>query len=231
MKELNLEEVKTALTEMGIPYKEDDVPENLMKSLTELVKFFNYTPSPLWANLTNIDTVDAELGIIVRNSDLEMDNGVYIFTVLHSGQAGFIVVEPSTMSRAPLIRKVTGDLISAVTAVDLPPLQPFDMIEITAHLLAGTFMKVIMESCNIPKEYEQPFLHLYMPKFLANVGMYFAGAVKEDGSPMVYEETANIEPMIAWRSIMKGAGKNEGDTAGETKKTEKEQTEEEAPLP
>lgn len=209
MKEWNLDDIRSALTEMGIPYNEGNVPAHLM----ELITAFKYEAAPILTDLTNVDTVDAELGIIVRNMDYDADDGIYIFTVMHSGQAGFIVVQPCTVSRAPLIRKVTGDLISAVTGIDLPPLLPFDMVEITAHMIAGTFMKTLMESCHIPKDYEQIFMRLYMPKFLANVGMYFVGATKEDGSPMVYEETANMEPMMIWRSIQKGAG-NEKDSTG-----------------
>ncbi len=215
MKELNLDVVKETLTEMNIPYREEAVPENL----ANLIRIFKYRASSLIVDLTNVDTVEAELGVVVQNENQNMDNGIYIFTVLHSGQAGFIVVQPSDISRAPLIRKVTGDLISAVTAVELPPLQPFDMIEITAHLLAGTFMKTIMKSWNIPEEQELNFLRLYMPKFLANVGLYFVGAEKEDGSPMVYEETANIEPMIAWESLRKGADNKNEQESRETDET------------
>lgn len=222
--EWNLEAIKSALTDMGIPYSEGDVPENLMR----LIEIFGYEASPLLADLAEADTVEAELGVVVRNKDHDVDNGVYIFTVLHSGQAGFIVVQPGTVSRAPLVRKVTGDLIAAMTSVDLPPLQPFDMVEIMAHVLAGTFMKTIMESCGVPKEYEKPFLRLYMPKFLANMGLYFTGAVKEDGTPMVYEETVNIEPMIAWRKIWKGA-ENGNETNGTDKAKEVEEKETQAP--
>lgn len=210
MKELNLEHIKAALDSMSIPYREDGVPAHL----AELIHSFKYEALGLLADLTDVGTVDAELGVIVRNISPDVDDGVYIFTVLHSGQAGFIVVEPGTVSRAPLIRKTAGDLVSAIMSVDLPPLMPFDMVEITAHMLIGTFMKTIMESCQIPKEYEQAFLRLYMPKFLADVGLYFVGAVKEDGSPMVYEEIANMEPMVVWNSIRKGAAGNEGEGAG-----------------
>lgn len=201
MKELDLEPIKTALTDMGISYNEDGIPENLMR----LVKQFGYEPSPLLADLTNVDTVDAELGVIVRNADPAIDDGVYVFTVLHSGQAGFIVVRPGTVSRTPLVRKVAGDLTAVITGLDLPPLTPFDMVEVTAHVLADTFMKTIMKSCSVPEEMEQAFLNIYMPKFLANVGMYYIGASNEDGSPMIYEETVNMEPMIAWKSLTKGA--------------------------
>lgn len=217
-----IECVKTALTEMGIPYKEGDVPENQ----SSLVKLYNYKTLPLTVDLTQVDKVDSEMGIVVQNADSTVDDGVYIFTVLHSGQAGFIVIMPGTVSRAPLIRKVTGDIVTAVTGLDLPPLMPFDMVEITAHMLAGTFMRMMMEACRIPAEYEQAFLRLYMPKFLANVGLYFVGATRDDGSPMVYEEIANMEPMMIWNSIQKGTGSNENNNTGETENsTESEEVE------
>lgn len=230
MDRLDLEQVKASLSGMGIPYKDGSVLGNQL----ELIKSFNYEALPLTVDLTNVDSIDAETGAVVRYMDPSVDNGIYIFTVLHSGQAGFIVVEPGTVSRAPLIRKVAGDLVSAVNAVDLPPLMPFDMVEVTAHMLAGTFMKTVMKACRIPKEYEQPFLRLYMPKFLANVGMYFVGAAKEDGSPMVYEEIVNMEPMIVWRSLQKGAvGTDENGDAGEDGRrgTAEGTQEKEAPLP
>ena len=210
VKDLNLEDVKKALTDMEIPYIEGDIP----KHLTELITSFGYTAIPVMADLTNNEDVDAELGVVVRNKDLDVDNGVYIFTVLHSGQAGFIVVEPGTISRTPLIRKVTGDITNAITGIDLPPLMPFDAVEIVSHVLVNTFMRNMIESCRIPKEHEQAFLRLYMPKFLADVGMYFVGATTDDGKPMIYEEIVNMEPMIIWRSIQKGASINESDATG-----------------
>lgn len=210
MKEFNSEQVKASLTEMGIPYTDADAPENLK----EMITAFGYESMGIMTDLAHTDTIDAETGVVVRNVNHDVDDGIYIFTVLHSGQAGFIVVEPSTISREPLIRKVTGDIISAVTGIDMPPLMPFDMVEITAHMIAGTFMKMMMESCRIPKEYEKAFLHLYMPKFLANVGLYFIGATNKDGSPMVYEEIANMEPMMIWRSIQKGAAGDESESTG-----------------
>lgn len=227
MNKLNLEEIKATLTEMGLSYTEGNVPDNLVR----LTKTYGYTVIPIVVDLTSESAVDAELGILVQNNALDVDNGVYIFTVLHSGQAGFMVVQPSTVSRAPFIRKVTGDITSAIDGIDLPPLMPFDMVEITAHMLTNTFMHMIMESCHIPKEYKTAFLRLYMPKFLANVGLYFVGATNEDGSPMIYETIANMEPMMVWNSIQKGAAaENESgntNTAGETKdeeETEKNQT-------
>lgn len=200
IKEFTLDEIKKSLEDMSIPYNEEEGPKNQL----ELIKTFHYEAFPLTVDLAKVDTVDAEVGVVVRNADHSVDNGIYIFTVLQSGQAGFIVVEPGTISRAPMIRKVTGDMISAINGIDLPPLMPFDMVEIVGHTLTNTFMRMIMESCKIPEEHRKTFLRLYLPKFLANVGLYFTGATKEDGSPMIYEEIANIEPMIIWRSIQKG---------------------------
>lgn len=212
----NLEHVKKALENMGIPYKKDKIPSNQLSLITS----FGYEALSLIVDLTNIETVDAETGIIVKNKDQTVDNGIYIFTVLHSGQAGFIVVEPGTISRTPMVRKVSGDVIAAVNGIDMPPLMPYDMVEIVAHSLTGTFMKMLADSCRIPKEYQQAFLRLYVPKFLANVGMYFVGATTDDGKPMIYEEIVNMEPMVIWNALQKGKDSNESEGAGNTEAEE-----------
>lgn len=209
MKEFTEKEIEDALRSMNIPYKRKQPPANQ----ASLAKTFQYEALPIIVNLKSVDTVDAERGIIVKNMDKTADNGVYIFTVLRTGQAGFIVVIPSTISKAPMIRKVTGDMISAITGIDLPPLKPFDMVEIMAYTLANTFLRFMMESCQIPEEHRSLFLRLYMPRFLANIGLYFTGATKEDGSPMIYEEVVNMEPMMIWQSIQKGAQGNESEHA------------------
>ena len=207
----SIEEIKTALESMGIPYKEGGTPQNQLT----LIRSFHYDALPMTVDLTDKDNVDAETGTVVRNMDDTVDNGVYIFTVLHSGQAGFIVVIPSTISRAPMVRKVSGDIISVINGLDLPPLTPFDMMEITAHMLTGPFMKMLTDSVRIPKEYEKAFLRIYLPKFLANVGVYFTGATTEKGEPLVYEEIVNMEPMMVWNALQKGAAENEGGGTGE----------------
>lgn len=212
LKEVSIEEVKETLDEMGIPYKEEPSPDNQM----ELIKSFGYESLSLTVDLKAVSNVDAETGVVVRTAKHDIDNGVYIFTVLHSGQAGFIVVVPSTISRAPVVHQVTSELSVAISGIDMPPLMPYDMVQIVAHTLSNTFMRMIMESCQIPKDYEELFLRVYMPRFLSNVGLYFVGATKEDGTPMVYEEIANMEPMMVWRSIQKGADGNEGESAGDT---------------
>ena len=207
----SMEDIKTALDSMDIPYKEVNAPENQLA----LIRSFHYDAMPLTVDLTHKENVDAETGTVVYSMDNHADNGIYIFTVLHSGQAGFIVVIPSTISRAPLVRKVSGDVISAINGIDMPPLTPFDMMEITAHMLTGTFMKMLTESVHIPKEYEKAFLRIYLPKFLANVGVYFTGATTEEGEPLIYEEIVNMEPMMVWNALQKGAVGNEGGGAGE----------------
>lgn len=208
----SMEDIKTALDSMDIPYKEVNAPENQLA----LIRSFHYDVMPLTVDLTHKENVDAETGTVVYNMDSHVDNGIYIFTVLHSGQAGFIVVIPSTISRAPLVRKVSGDIISAINGIDMPPLTPFDMMEITAHMLTGTFMKLLTESVHIPKECEKAFLRIYLPKFLANVGVYFTGATTEEGEPLIYEEIVNMEPMMVWNALQKGANGNEGGGAGES---------------
>ena len=167
---------------------------------------------------------------------MDSDDGVYIFTVLHSGQAGFIVVKPGTISKAPMVRRISGDVVSAISGMDMPPMMPFDAMEISMHVMLGTIMKNIIESCRIPKEYEDAFLRIYFPKFLTDMGLYYAGATTKDGQPMVYEEIVNMEPMVIWNAMQKGdgdegraSGCGDGDRDGTERteeKPEKEETEE-----
>lgn len=227
-KQFTMDEIKQSLESMGIPYEEKDAPENQQ----ELIKTFHYEPLPLVVDLTTVEKIDAESAVIVRNMDDTVDNGIYAFTVLRSGQAGFLVVIPGTISRAPLVRKVAGDLISVINGVDLPPLTPYDMVEILGHVIPNTFISMLMDSCQIPKEYKKQFLNLYMPKFIANIGLYFTGATKEDGSPMIYEEVVNMEPMMIWNAIRKEAAAKyenaaENDSDGEEQQDTKDGADEE----
>lgn len=225
MEELNLDEIKGLLDEMGLHYKEENAPEPVQN----LIRSFGYRPFPFIVDVSALENMDASHGTLVQNQDLSVDNGVYVFALLHSGQAGFLVVKPGTVSRTPLIRQVAGDILTAVSGLDIPPLLPFDMMEVAGHVLVNTCIKSIMEACGVEKQYESLFVKLYLPKFLINVAMYMTGAVNEDGSPMIYEATANMEPAAIWQSIKKGAMDIEGkDKAaagnGNGEKTEKEET-------
>lgn len=206
---MNIEDIKYELDSMGLPYKEEMAPANQ----TALINSFGYTALPIVVDLSGSDRVDAEMGVVVRNASLDSDDGVYIFTVLHSGQAGFIVVKPGTISKAPMVRRISGDVVSAISGMDMPPMMPFDAMEISMHVMLGTIMKNIIESCRIPKEYEDVFLHIYFPKFLTDMGLYYAGATTKDGQPMVYEEIVNMEPMVIWNAMQKGDG-DEGRASG-----------------
>lgn len=207
----SMEDIKAALDKMKIPYKEERPQANQLN----VINSFGYSAFSLVVDLTHVDTVDAETGVIVKNVDATVDNGIYVFTVLHTGQAAFVVVIPGTISHAPMIRRISGDIISAISGIDMPPMMPYDMVEVMAHVLSSTFMKMITEACNIPAEYHEPFLRIYMPKFLANMGMYYVGAEDKDGKPLIYEEVVNMEPMIIWNALQKknGIQQDESDKA------------------
>ena len=228
MEELNLDEIKDLLNEMGLHYKEENAPEPEQN----LIRSFGYRPFPLVVDVSALENMDASRGTLVQNQDLSVDNGVYVFALLHSGQAGFLVVKPGTVSRAPLIRQAAGDVLTAVSGLNIPPLLPFDMMEVAGHVLVNTCIKSIMEACGVEKQYESLFVKLYLPKFLINVAMYMTGAVNEDGSPMIYEATANIEPMAIWQGIQKGVinVETEDKAAAGDGSVKKEEKEKETPV-
>lgn len=198
----SIEEIKKILDGMEISYEDKQAEPNQLS----IINTFGYVAFPIIVDLGNVENVDAEKGTVVRNVDKTVDDGIYIFTILRSGQAAFIVVIPGTISHAPMIRKVSGDIISAINGLDLPPMMAYDMVEVMARVLSSTFMRIITDACNIPAEYREAFLRIYMPKFLANVGMYFVGATDEDGKPLIYEEIVNMEPMIVWNALQKKNG-------------------------
>lgn len=187
---MDWEAIKKALVQMGTPYLEQPVEPQL----AEYIRYFGYDPKPMIVNLKNQEMVNADIGVIVTNKDESVNNGVYIFCTLKDHTMGLITVIPSTVTKGPMIRKVCGNITDAVTGLDLPPLTPFDMIEITGQVIANTVIKNLISAFNIPKEKEHAFTCMYLPKFLANVAMYYTGAADKDGNPMVYEETADMEP-------------------------------------
>lgn len=198
--ELNWTEIKKGLDTMGVSYQERDADE----SLRRFIKQCGYDAHPMIVCLSKLDTVDADIGVIVTHESQETNNGVYIFCVLRNHTLGLITVIPSTVFKGPMIRKVTGDITNAITGVVLPSLTTFDMIEVTGQVIANTVMRDLITAFNIPKEKEQSFICMYLPKFLANVAMHYTGAADKDGNPMVNEEIADMEPTRIRQMVLGG---------------------------
>ena len=217
--QINWELVKQNLEQMGVPFQERPCEE----SLQGFIKQCGYQAHPMVVNLTSISTVNAEIGVIVTHEDEDTNNGVYIFCVLADKALGLVTVIPSTVSKGAMVRKLSGDITNAVTSVDTPPLTAFDIIEITGQVIANTVMKDLMVAFNIPKEKEQMFVCMYLPKFLANVALYYTGAVDKDKKPLVVEEIADMEPLQIRQIIMDEKVPDAvKDHIAETSKTEKE---------
>lgn len=196
---MNWEIVKENLKTMGVSYQERPCEE----TLHNFIKQCGYETHPMIVDLTNLSTVDADLGVVVSHENPETNDGVYVFCVLKNHTLGLITVIPNTISKGPMIRQVAGDITTAITGVVTPPLTAFDMIEVTGQVIANTVMKNLMTAFNIPKEQESKFICMYLPKFLANVALHYTGAAK-DGKPIVNEEIADMEPTQIRQMIMGG---------------------------
>lgn len=185
---------------MGTEYKEHEPDESLAGFMHEC----GYQAHPAIVDLRPLNTVNADIGVIATSLDESTNNGVYIFCVLKDHALGLITVIPSTVSKAPMVRKVSGDVTNAITGIMLPPLTPFDMVEITGQVIANTVMKDIITAFHVPKETEQAFICMYLPKFLANVAMYYTGAAGEDKKPIVNEEIVDMEPALILQAMSEG---------------------------
>lgn len=219
---LDWTKIKENLDKINVPYQKREAEACLSGFITQC----GYHAQPMVVKLSDLDTVDADIGVIVTHENPDVNNGVYIFCVLQNQALGLITVIPSTISKSPVIRRVTGDVTNAVTGVVMPMLTTFDMIEITGQVIANTVMKSLITAFNIPKEKEHAFICLYLPKFLANVAMYYTGASDKNGNPMVMEEIADMEPAQIRQMVMGGdlsgiikqpVAKKEKETDGQTK--------------
>lgn len=194
---LDWDTVKSNLTEMNVSFAECEPNESLAGFIAQC----GYVAHPMIVNLHNLETVDSDMGVIVTSANETVNDGVYIFSVLNDNSLALITIIPSTIAKGPMIRKLSGDYTDAIMSVVTEPLTTFDLIEITGQVLSNTVMKQVMRAFNIPKEKEHSFVSVYMPKFLAEVAMYYTGASK-DGKPLVNEEIANMEPALVRQMVM-----------------------------
>ena len=197
---LDWAQVKANLEEMGLPYQERPAEPKL----ANFIRQCGYEAHPMIVLTEGLETINADIGVLVTNLDEASNNGVYIFCVLKDNTLGLVTVIPSTISKAPMVRKLVGDITNAVTGIVMPPLTPFDMVEITGQVIQNTVMKNIMGACNIPKGMEASFLCMYLPKFLANVALYHTGAADKDGKPLVNEEIVDMEPSHIRQMLVNG---------------------------
>ena len=99
---MNWEIVKENLKTMGVSYQEQPCEE----TLHNFIKQCGYETHPMIVDLTNLSTVDADLGVVVSHENPETNDGVYVFCVLKNHTLGLITVIPSTISKGPMIRQV-----------------------------------------------------------------------------------------------------------------------------
>ena len=200
MIKVDWKKVKGNLEQIGVDYQ-DRSPE---PELANFIGQCGYDVHPMIVNLEGLETVNAQVGVIATSKDEKSNNGVYIFCILDNKALGLVTVIPSTISKGPMVRRVTGDITNALTGLELPVLSPFDMIEVTGQVIANTVMRDLITAYNIPKEAEHTFITMYLPKFLANVALYYTGAADKDKKPLVLEEIADMEPYQIRQMIAEG---------------------------
>lgn len=191
MQNINWNLVKANLNTLGLSGKEQEITEDLK----EFIRQCGYQAYPMIVDLSEMDEIDSDMGIIVTPLNEADNNGIYVFCVLKDYRVSLIVVVPSTITKGPMIRKVCGDLTDAITGIALPPLTAFDLVEVVGQVIVNTVMNEFLTAFGIPKERKDEFVRIYLPKFLANVAMYYTGAKNEKGEPILEEETVNMEPL------------------------------------
>ena len=178
----------------------DKVKENLTEARLPIIE--GYTSSPLvqladahglqsegtYVDLEGVEGLNAKYGLIVTYKQAESNNGVYVFCVQEDSSVGMFVLIPSTISKSPMINRVTGDITSVLTGLDLPLLTTFDKTEIVGFVIVNTIIEPLMDTLSIPHEQRQSFIHTYLPRFMANVTRQYVG------DPELREEVIEMEP-------------------------------------
>lgn len=218
---MNEQEILTRLEEMELPVLDKETLGNtpeLMRSLAEGVYEFNM--SDIFVDLQSVKDLEAQHGVVVMYRNTEHNNGVYIFTVQENASISLMVVFPSTISTGPMIRRVSGDIVSAVTGVDTPLLTVFDKTEITGHVIVETVISPLMDMLNIPRDKREKFITLYLPRFMANVAQQYIG------SSTLREETVEIEPNMVREMVTNEDLEKEMEELQQQKEAEKQTGEE-----
>lgn len=153
-------------------------------------------------DVTKIEGITGKMGLLVSYKNTEENNGIYLLVIQADQSLALITVIPSTISNGTKIRRLVGELTDASARIVKTPITPFEWVEITGQFLANAVLKKIAMACNIPEEDENRFMTLYLPKFLADVAMYYTGA-ERNGKPIIYEELVNLEPLKI-KELLKG---------------------------
>lgn len=188
-------EVMKKLEEMNIPLIKGEGSHTLTL-IDELAKYYGLETYGKYVDLSHLEDLTAVEGTIVSYKDNESNNGIYAFCVQEDKSIGMFVIIPSTISTAPMIRQVTGDVTSLITGADLPLLTTFDKVEIAGFVISNVIIKPMIESLNIPEGKEHEFEAIYLPRFMSNVARQFLG------SEELKEETVEMEPQMVKAMII-----------------------------
>lgn len=208
---MNKQEVLKRLDEMGLPILDKSelgrTPE-LMRTIAEDV--YNFVMSDIFVDLQSVDGLDAVNGVVVTYKNQENNDGVYIFTVQKDSSISLMVVIPNSISTGPMIRRTSGDIVSAITGLDLPMLSVFDKVEITGQVIADTIITPMMDMLNIPQNKRVQFVTIYLPRFMANVAQQYIG------SSTLKEEIVEMEPYMVKEMLFEETPNKENDKEDDT---------------
>lgn len=152
--------------------------------LVEMAEALGYQPTE------EVQGVRTEFGdgLLVYALQREFNDGLYILYKTEDGRYELMVLVANTISKAPLVQKLIHDLDNYVHGQDLHELDAFNLVEVFAFFTANSFVKPIAKGLypDDPLKQDQ-FVHIYYPRFLANVARYYMGDSTLDQEAVVSE--------------------------------------------
>ena len=144
---------------------------------------FGYLPV-MYNNLLN-----TERGSLVT-MDTPHNNGIYILR--HEKNVYMLeVVKPNTINKSNLITQTIQTMDNLLNQVDVVDLEVYNLTQVYSHVVTNQVVKPLAKYMFPEDELKhKQFIHIYLPRLLANMARYYMGDEK------LMEESVNSEPHL-----------------------------------
>lgn len=165
-------------------------------AMVQLAKSYGFTAYPYTCTIPEgHPSLPTGVGVVVTYEETKFNDGIYLFFLNKDKSTSLVVLCPSNVSRGHLITNHLTRMENAISGLDLEPTTIFDQTELAGLLIERLVLKPLMKSLAIPKELEENFTTLYLPRFMANATRLILGeeGLEEDA---IYQEPYQAKELL-----------------------------------
>lgn len=204
---------------MSLKLDLERITQDLVQNNTPIIEGYSFAPlvqlaqahglhsHDIFIDVSSIPEVHSDVALIVTYADEGVNNGVYAYCAQPDGSTAMMVIQPSTISKGPMISRVTGDVVDAITGIEnMPILTTFDKVEVIGGVIGRTVLEPLMDTLGIPEAGRELFEKLYLPRLMANIAFQYLG------SDQLKEEMVEMEPYTVKQMVLQSLRPQEDDT-------------------